>query len=132
MQCPVIYVGRYGFAFFARAAPVLLFLGNPMLSKSSACGKAHLSNLSYLRCSDYTLLLNAFSDGTASDTVQVWIRSKAFPIPATSYYSSNGSDEWTQGDVDPLASVLLSKSLAILEHKPSIEGCSKMNTSRES
>jgi hypothetical protein len=131
VQCAVIYIGRDSLAFITGASPVFLFLSKPVLPTSSASVSSQSENTIYLWCSNHTLFLRASGNEASSNSSKIWIRSKAFPVAASSYYSSDRTNERAQSDVDPLAPVLSSESLAISEHKPFVEGCSKMNASRE-
>jgi len=88
-------------------------------------------DVAYLWCSNHALFLCASGDETTANTSKIRVSTKAFPVPTSARDSSDRADEWAESNVNALSSVLSAESMAISEHKISIERSSKMNASRE-
>jgi hypothetical protein len=109
VQRTIVYIRRNGFAFITRSSSVLLFLSKPMLIFPSVLLNTTISlRNAYLWRSDNTLLLRPLRDHRASDTRKIRVRSQTFPIPSTSYNSSNGPNKRPKSNVNALALVLFS------------------------
>jgi hypothetical protein len=131
VQCAIVHIGGDSLAFVTGASPVLLFLRKPVLLVLSALYSHHQCDTTYLWCSNHAFFLCASSDETTPNASKIRIGTQAFPVPTTTYDSSDRADKWSKSDMNSLASILSTKSVAISKHKISVERGSKMNARRE-
>lgn len=63
------------------------------------------------------MLLHAFDSLVSSNSLKHGIRSESFPITATFWLASNGTDRWTEPDIDAFTSRFLAYGNSTLVHE---------------